>query len=200
MTQGDAIAVFVSNEALKGGKDEFVQAKVLEFLSWASTDLVPAIFGWLFPSLSMIQYNKDVRSNPIFTHFKAGRYKVCKYDVIYSYTLQQVAKSKAESERLLHGLDNHLLIHTYLVGESITLADIAVFTTLLDTFKYLLDPESRKLFVNVSRWFDTILNQTKVKGAMEQLKFEFSYCVTPAKFDGAKFKEITGSKHFTPYH
>ena len=119
-------------------------------------------------------------------------------DAILSFSfLQNVAKAKAEVELLLHQLDNHLLAHTYLVGESITLADISVFAALFDIFKHLLDAESRKLFVNVSRWFDTILNQTKVKEAMNKLKFDFSYCVTPAKFDAAKHKENTGTKYFS---
>ena len=94
-------------------------------------------------------------------------------------------------------LDNVLLSHTYLVGEGVTLADISVFATLYDLFKNLLDAESRKLFVNVSRWFDTILNQTHVKDTLTKYNFQFSYCVTPVKFDPAKLKEITGTWHIS---
>jgi elongation factor 1-gamma len=104
-----------------------------------------------------------------------------------------VGRAKAETERLLNILDTVLLSRTYLVGESVTLADISVFTTLYDLFKSLLEVETRtKLFVNVGRWFDTILNQTKVKETLSKYNFEFSYCVTPVKFDPAKLKEITG--------
>jgi len=169
LTQGDAIAHFVSNDNLKGGACGYAQAQVIQHLSFVQTELIPAALGWVLPSLSIMQFQKD-----------------------------NVAKAKAEVELLLHQLDNHLLAHTYLVGESITLADISVFAALFDIFKHLLDAESRKLFVNVSRWFDTILNQTKVKEAMNKLKFDFSYCVTPAKFDAAKHKENTASGQTQP--
>jgi elongation factor 1-gamma len=165
LTQSDSIAYYVSDDTLKGGKCEYSRAQVIQWLSFAQTELVPAVLAWLFPSLSIMQFNKD-----------------------------QVAKAKAEVERLLHYVDSHLLVHTYLVGETVTLADISLFASLFDTYKNLMDGESRKLFVNVSRWFDTILNQTKVKETISKAKFEFSYCVTPVKFDAAKLKEITGGQ------
>eukprot|EP01035_Chromulina_nebulosa_P020207 gene20207-26231_t len=48
---------------------------------------------------------------------------------------------------------------TYLVGESISLADITIATTLIYPLKFVLDGEFRKPFVNVIRWFDTLVNQ-----------------------------------------
>jgi elongation factor 1-gamma len=89
-------------------------------------------------------------------------------------------------------LDEVLITRTYLVGESVTLADISVFSTLVDLYKNLLDAESRATFVNVNRWFDTVLNQAKVQEALKKYNFQFSYCTTPVKFDPAKLKEITG--------
>jgi len=165
LAQSDAIAFFLANEALKGGKDEVAQAQVVQWFSFAQGDLHPAVCGWLFPSISIMQFNKD-----------------------------NVAKAKSETERHLSILDGVLLTRTYLVGETVTLADIVLFATLFDLFKNLLDAESRKLFVNLSRWFDTILNQPKVKETLTKFKFQFSYCVTPAKFDVAKLKEISGGE------
>jgi len=83
---------------------------------------------------------------------------------------------------------------TYLVGETVTLADIAVFTTLIDLFVNLLDSDSRKPYENVCRWFDTVLNQPKVQEAMKKYKYTFAYCSTPVKFDPNKLKDITGGK------
>jgi len=51
--------------------------------------------------------------------------------------------------------------------------------------------------VNVSRWFDTILNQPKITEALKRATLEFAYCVTPVKFDPAKLKEIQGTYNFT---
>jgi len=85
-----------------------------------------------------------------------------------------------------------LLTRTYLVGEGVTLADVSVFAGLIDLYKNLLDADSKKSFVNVNRWFDTILNQSKVQAAIKKYEYNFSYCTTPIKFDAAKLKEITG--------
>lgn len=68
-----------------------------------------------------------------------------------------------------------------MVGESVTLADISAFTTLVDLYKNLLDGETKTPFVNVNRWFDTILNQTKVQEALKKYSYQFSYCTTPVK-------------------
>jgi len=45
------------------------------------------------------------------------------------------------------------------VSERITLADICVAMTLLHLYQYILDPELRKPYQNVNRWFQTIINQ-----------------------------------------
>jgi len=81
-----------------------------------------------------------------------------------------------------------------LVGESITLADIATFSCLVDLWKNLMDAETRKPFVNVCRWFNTILNQTKVQEVMKSYSYDYAECTTPVKFDPAKLKEITATQ------
>lgn len=113
---------------------------------------------------------------------------------------QQVGKAREETEKCLKVLDDYLLPRTFLVGESITLADITVFTVLTDLYKNLLDSDAKKSFVNVNRWFDTILNQSKVQAAISKFKYNFSYCTTPVKFDPAKLKEITSGKLLSIWH
>jgi elongation factor 1-gamma len=163
LSESDAIAYYVADEQLQGGANAVDRAQVVQWLSFAQTELQPAVLGYLFPNLSIMQFNKE-----------------------------QVAKAKAETERLLGVLDKILLSRTYLVAERVTLADIVVFATLIELFKNLLDEETRKLFVNVNRWFETILNQPNVSAALKKFSYAFSYCVTPIKFDPAKFKEISG--------
>jgi len=164
LSESDAIAYFVSDEALKGGKGETERAAVLQWILFAQTELLPAVCGWLFPSLSIMPFNKE-----------------------------QVARARAETERALGALDQVLSLRTYLVGEGVTLADISVFATVVDLYKNLMDAESKKGFVNVGRWFDTILNQPKVAEAMKKYSYGFSYCSTPVKFDPAKLKEVTAA-------
>jgi len=162
LSESDAIAYYVSDDVLRG-KGEQDRAQVLQWILFAQSELLPASCGWLFPSLSIMPFNKD-----------------------------QVGKARSETERCLKALDDYLLSRTFLVGEAVTLADIAVFSALTDLYKNLLDAESKNAFVNVNRWFDTILNQSKVQDAIKKYNYNFSYCTTPVKFDAAKLKEITG--------
>jgi len=45
------------------------------------------------------------------------------------------------------------------VSERLTLADICVAMTLLHLYQYVLEPEVRKPYQNVNRWFQTIIHQ-----------------------------------------
>lgn len=48
------------------------------------------------------------------------------------------------------------------MGEQATLADIAVATVLVDLYKTVLDARFRHKFANVTRWFETFVNQPLV--------------------------------------
>ena len=77
---------------------------------------------------------------------------------------------------------------TYLVGECVTLADIAVACTLLSLYKQVLDPSFRKPFMNVTRWFTTVVNQPKAKDVLGAV----ALCSKMAEFDAKKFAEFSG--------
>jgi elongation factor 1-gamma len=59
----------------------------------------------------------------------------------------------------LKTLDDYLLTKTYLVGDTITLADIMITSTLLYPFKLVADKNYLKPYGNVQRWFNTCVNQ-----------------------------------------
>merc|ERR1712193_432776 len=82
-------------------------------------------------------------------------------------------------------LNDHLLHHTYLVGERISLADIAVACTMLHLYQHVMDPSFRNAFGNTNRWFNTIINQPQVKKVIG----EFKLCEKMAQFDPKKFAE-----------
>jgi len=70
-------------------------------------------------------------------------------------------------------LNQHFLTHTYLVGNFITLADIALAMVLLRGFTNVFDSKFRKPYGNVVRWFTTCVHQsqwTQVIGAVEMCK------------------------------
>uniref|UniRef100_A0A3P8WTC0 Valine--tRNA ligase n=1 Tax=Cynoglossus semilaevis TaxID=244447 RepID=A0A3P8WTC0_CYNSE len=77
--------------------------------------------------------------------------------LIFCFQIQQ--SSRAELLRVLKVLNQVLEPKTFLVGESITLADIAVTAAVLLPFKYALEPTDRKSLTNVTRWFTTCINQ-----------------------------------------
>ena len=76
---------------------------------------------------------------------------------------QTAERAKEELRRSLAALNDHLLPRTYLASERVTLADIACCCTLLAAFQLAMDPEFRRPYGNVVRWFNTIINQPQVR-------------------------------------
>ncbi|KAF7994135.1 hypothetical protein HCN44_011404 [Aphidius gifuensis] len=68
-------------------------------------------------------------------------------------------------------LDNILLNQTYFVGEKMTLADVAIFTTMLTIYEQSFDSFDKKKYTNLSRWFMTLVNQPEIKTIIENFKF-----------------------------
>jgi len=75
----------------------------------------------------------------------------------------EVTKSSmANLKSALATLEAHLLSRTYLVGEAVTLADIAVACALVNVFKVAMGSADRAAYPSVQRWFLTIVNQAPV--------------------------------------
>lgn len=147
IAESNAIAWYVANEQLRG-KTDLERAQVVQWMAFADSELLPAVCAWTFPMQGIIQYNK-----------------------------QTTERAKEELRRALAALNNHLLPRTYLVGERVTLADVAVCCTLLSAFQLAMDAEFRKPYGNVVRWFNTIVNQPQVKTVVGEVKL----CVKPAE-------------------
>lgn len=90
-------------------------------------------------------------------------------------------KAKGDVRKILEVLNNHLLTRTFLVGERISLADIVVSMSVyrlytrvrsIISFAYLqvLDPNFRKSFQNVNRWFTTMVNQPEFLAVIGETK------------------------------
>merc|ERR1712002_537942 len=106
-------------------------------MSMADNGILPAACTWVFPTLGIMQYNKNATD-----------------------------RAKEDIKAVLKSLNEHLLTRTFLVGERITLADITVVCTLLSLYKQVLDPAFRGSFGNVNRWFTTVVNQPNVKAVL----------------------------------
>ncbi|XP_034951158.1 elongation factor 1-gamma [Chelonus insularis] len=140
LTESNAIAYYVANEQLRGKTDE-EKAEIIQWLSFADSEILPSSCAWVFPLLGIMPYNK-----------------------------QTVEHAKEDLAKALTALNTHLLYKTYLVGERITLADISVAMTLLHLYQYVLEPKVREPYQNVNRWFQTIVNQPQAIAVLGNFK------------------------------
>merc|ERR1711872_1170242 len=104
------------------------------------------------------------------------------------YNKSSTERAKEDIKAALNQLNTHLLTKTFLVGERISLADIAVCCTMINLFKLVLDPAFRKSYVNVTRWFTTVVNQPNVKAVVGSV----ALCTKMAEFDAKKYAEFSG--------
>ncbi|XP_064184208.1 elongation factor 1-gamma isoform X2 [Anguilla rostrata] len=138
--ESNAIAYYLSSDALRGSTPQD-SAQVLQWVSFADSEIIPPASAWVFPTLGIMQFNK-----------------------------QATEQAKEEVKRVLTVLHQHLNTHTFLVGERVSLADISVVCSLLWLYKQVLDPSFRQPFPNVTRWFVTCINQPQFKAVLGEVK------------------------------
>ena len=64
------------------------------------------------------------------------------------FNKSQTERAKDDVKKAMKVLNDHLLHHTYLVGERISLADIAVACTMLHLYQHVMDPSFRYTDLN----------------------------------------------------
>ena len=116
------------------GTDLWSQALVNQWLDWSTNELEPPILR-----LSMTAHGWIEPDN------------------------EQLLKAAKDAISKLEILNVHLKSNTFLVGNNITIADIAIASLLVTPMTLLLDEEHRKQFLSVSRWFETIISQVPFK-------------------------------------
>jgi len=127
---------------LYGAND--VEAGLIEsFITLSSTDIDLPASVWIFPILGYISNNA-----------------------------QATDRAKKDIQKVLAYLNKHLATRTYLVGERITIADIAVSMSLYYLYQKVMDVNFRKGFTNANRWFTTLVNQPQFKAVIG----EFTFC------------------------
>merc|ERR1712004_619575 len=131
----------------------------VQWMSMADSDILPAACTWVFPTMGIMQYNKNATE-----------------------------RAKEDIKGVMKALNDHLLAKTFLVGERISLADIAVCCTLLSLYKQVMDPSFRGAYQNVNRWFTTVVNQPNAKAVLGEVVL----CSKEAQFDAKKFAEFSG--------
>jgi len=156
--ESNAIAHFLSNEQLRG-KTLAEQSQVLQWIEYGEREINPASATLVYPCMGIMQFNK-----------------------------QNHERAKDELQHILHLLNDYLRTRTYLVGERITLADIAVGCDLLLLFQWIIEPSLREPYPHVTRWFLTLIHQKEFQAV---LGTDYKLCEKTAQFDPKKFAEIS---------
>ncbi|XP_056295229.1 elongation factor 1-gamma [Pseudoliparis swirei] len=137
--ESNAIAHYLSNDALRGATAQ-AAAQVLQWVSFADSEIIPPASAWVFPTLGIMQFNK-----------------------------QATEQAKEDMKRALAMLNQHLNTRTFLVGERVSLADITVACAMLWVYKQVLEPSFRQPYPNVTRWFVTCVNQPQFKTVLGEV-------------------------------
>merc|ERR1719162_1640230 len=83
-----------------------------------------------------------------------------------------VERAKADTQKALTVLNNHLLHYTFMVTDAITLADISLCCALAEGFASVLAAELKGSLTNLVRWFNLCMAQPavqKVIGKVEKI-------------------------------
>lgn len=151
--ESSAIAYFIAaHKDELVGKTPFEKASVLQWIFFADVEFFAAFSQWLYPILGYSVSDKAAHM-----------------------------KTVAPVEKLLTTLDSLLSKRTFLVGESITLADLVMTAVMVPAFKLFISASSRMNLVNLTRWFVTMVNQAEVKAVLG----EVALCDERAKFTPA---------------
>jgi len=153
--ESNAIARYVAraggDKAKLYGRTPIEAGQVDQWIDFTVNEIELPAAAWLYPIFGIIQ------NNPVATK-----------------------KAQEDIKKVLAILDSHLLTRTYLVGRSITLADIVVGCHLKNLYETVLDPTFRSEFVNVNRWFTTFINQPEVKSVIGEVTLAETAKVAPA--------------------
>jgi len=143
ISESNAIVRYIAREAkpVLYGKSNLDAGLIDQWIEFAATEVELPSFAWIFPIQGIIP------NNPLATK-----------------------KAQEDVKKVLQILDSHLLSRTYIVGNTVTLADIVLAISLLQLYQLVLDPTFRGPFVNVNRWFSTIVNQPEVHAILGEVK------------------------------
>ncbi|KAF2874241.1 hypothetical protein BDV95DRAFT_516186 [Massariosphaeria phaeospora] len=145
LTESIAIAVYLTsqnNETSLLGKTKQDYASILRWMSYVNSEVLPPLGGYFRPIIGKDPYNKK------------------NVDEAYKASLKAVQT-----------LEEHLLTHTYLVNERLTLADLFAASIIARGFQYLFGKQWREENPNVTRWYETIYNQKSYSAVAEKLSF-----------------------------
>lgn len=93
------------------------------------------------------------------------------YAVLY---VAHGSNDKHVIHHLLNELNNYLLTRSYLVDHNLTLADLVMFYFLHNLMKSL-SPIEKENYLNLSRWFDHLQQDDKIRQNLDLINFKSIY-------------------------
>ncbi|CAI5464954.1 unnamed protein product [Closterium sp. Yama58-4] len=134
--ESNAIAKYVAKSSDKGltGTSVYETALIDQWIDFTTNEIDSHLWRWFAPYYGYGIKNQEVED-----------------------------KAKEACKRGLASLNTHLESNTYLVGNRITLADIVAVSQLWTGYITMFTPEFMKEFPHVDRFWNTLINQPKVK-------------------------------------
>lgn len=124
----------VSNDQLRG-RTNAEQAQVLQWLQYGEREINPVSATLVYPCMGIMQFHKSNND-----------------------------RAKEELKQILQVLNQHLRTRTYLVGERITLADIAITCDLLLLFQWVIQKNIYR-FLLMCVFFLVIIVDSRTKSS-----------------------------------
>jgi len=112
------------------GQDEISRAQVLQWLSFADNELLQPVVTLVFPQLKILQVSGE-----------------------------ELKRANEDLTRVVNVLNSQLTNKQYLVGDKVTLADLAVATYLLPLLQNVWDNEKLAKHANLAKWFNNLISQ-----------------------------------------
>ncbi|SAM08236.1 hypothetical protein [Absidia glauca] len=134
------------------GSSAIEKALVMQYIFFAENELLANIGGWIYPLLGY-----------------------------YPYIKPNVDAATDKVKRAMDALNKILANKTYLVGESVTLADISVACALSNAYTLVFDKAFRDQYKNVTRYFTTLIGKEHFKTFLP-----VQLCETPLKYVAPK--------------
>jgi len=127
-----------SNEGAKiYGKNDFERAQIDQYLDWVVLAWEPTLQPGILMLLGHWPYDKEKYENSI-----------------------------EGAKKLLRVLDDRLKQNKYLVGDSVSVADIAVVSVLNYYFRYFFDEKFRKPYPNLVKYYESVANEENFKNVL----------------------------------
>ncbi|XP_020274678.1 elongation factor 1-gamma 2-like [Asparagus officinalis] len=123
------------------GSSLIENAKIEQWVDFAATELDPSIAGWVYPRVGFRPFIQGVEELSI-----------------------------SNLKRIMEALNSHLASNTYLVGNSVTLADVVMTCNLHPGFNRVMTKSFTSQYPHVERYYWTLVNQPNFRKVMGEAK------------------------------